>query len=52
MPTAADDVLTLAIDIGGSGLKMLTLDANGEPLYETPNRDFGFGIGCVKHGCH
>jgi polyphosphate glucokinase len=34
MPTAADDVLTLAIDIGGSGLKMLTLDANGEALTE------------------
>ena len=34
MPTAADDVLTLAIDIGGSGLKMLTLDANGEAITE------------------
>jgi polyphosphate glucokinase len=34
MPTAADDVLTLAIDIGGSGLKMLTLDANGEAVTE------------------
>ena len=42
---AADTPRTLAIDIGGSGLKMLVLDAAGAPISE---RERAMGDICKK----